>query len=824
MRRPILLALACATAAAQVCTLTPLTPAEPLRIQEAELATDSDTFQAFQMALGPNDRVYFIDTVNRIRTIEADGRLRTIAGNGKPGNVQEGVALQSPMPAVTQVAVSPTGVVHFAAVDRIYRIEDGNIRAVAGSGKPGFNGEAAGLLELNLGNIVHFSFDATGRLYLVDGFLRVRRMEGSMLRTFAGSTIPYDPGAENGEGGSATAASFESPRQVVPLRDGAVWVRDQSNLHAIAPDGNIRILRRAWPPQGEILLTPEGTPVATVAPGFANQITATGENGPNVFAGFTGTPRAIGNNALYTIAPRIDLVTGLSRWQEGSSSLVAGAPRRTATSGTSADSFGVWIEQTSSLVYRGVVDGVFGLAEARSGQSPRLIAGRGTDNGDAEGKPLASISISGLIGFTADNEGRLILLDSARRRVLLIASDGVVSNLKDARQQPVTVTVASGSLNSAQRIAVDQAGNIYWGFFGGPSPTGPQGLVSVWTRSSAAVTNYLVDGLESIVRLSNGVVAGIAGPNALFRSLRRLEATRVGDVEAGLEMLGMQSAALSGDTPYFVYAPRLFQGRPGSLEAFTELTSPTEPDRTLVILFVVATNRGLVFRAADRAFYRIENPQSCGKEQQPKVADGGLRSAAGFGWPDTVSPWSLATIFGSRLGPIEGQGMTFDGLGRVTDQPAPYPTPRLGWRLSNGALAGFALPVLFANDSQITVQVPPALNGPELELFWSWNGLLIAHPKPIRMQTATPGIFVQGAGRDGAAAALNQDNSVNSPQRPAARGSVVQFFLTGLGGLEPPLPGLGTFNSTVTVQRAGASVAVLIGGQPAVVEFVRCEF
>jgi hypothetical protein len=54
--------------------------------------------------------------------------------------------------------------------------------------------------------------------------------------------------------------------------------------------------------------------------------------------------------------------------------------------------------------------------EARSGEPPRLIAGAGSDTGDADGKPLASLSLSGMIGFAANNEGRLVLLDPDRGR------------------------------------------------------------------------------------------------------------------------------------------------------------------------------------------------------------------------------------------------------------------------------------------------------------------------------------------------------------------------------------------------------------------------
>ena len=815
MRLLFLMASICAVATAQTCTLIALTPAEPVRTLENEAGTDSDTFVGVQLTLGTGNRLYFADSMGRIRTVEPDGRLRTLAGNGRRGVVQAGPALESPMSAITQVAVSPAGVVHFAATGRIYRIEGGRIEVAAGSGQPGFNGEASPPLDLNLGTISHFAFSPGGVLYIADGFLRIRRLDADgLLRTFAGSSMPFEFGLPNGDGGPATQAALQLPRQVVPLRDGSVWIRDFRSIRAVGADGNIRLLRDNMDLQVEILLTPEGNPVAA-SPGRVTPLDGQGrEAPPGLFAGFTGNPRAISSAGLYAVSSRQDLITGLFLWNDGASKLIAGAPRRTPASGASTEPFGIFFEPTSSLIYRGTLAGVFGLIESRLGQAPRLLAGLGTDAGDAEGKPLANLSISGIAGFSVDNEGRLVLLDLSRSRVLIVDASGNVTTLKDASRQPVAPIGTGGTLNHSQRIAVDAAGNVYWMLATTPGINGSRAAISVWTRTTSNVTSFVVDDLDRIVQLANGSVAAIVGQSVFERSLRRIEATRLGDVEAGLEGVGFQSATVSGTTPYFVSTPRLFRGGPGSLEVFTDLASPTEPERPLVALFVVSSARGLVLRAGDGAFYRLENPDACSRETQPKITAGGVVSAAGFGYPDTVSIWQLVTVFGSGLGPREGQGIMLDGLERATAQPGPYPSLLLGQRQINGALGGIPLPVVFANDTQMTVQVPfvPASYD---TLYWSWNGLLLKYVNPIRVQSTTPGIFAQGA----AAAALNQDSSINSPQRPAARGSVVQFFLTGLGEFRPPPGGPGAFNSTATLQRVSEQVTARIGGTPAVVEF-----
>ena len=52
--------------------------------------------------------------------------------------------------------------------------------------------------------------------------------------------------------------------------------------------------------------------------------------------------------------------------------------------------------------------------------------------------------------------------------------------------------------------------------------------------------------------------------------------------------------------------------------------------------------------------------------------------------------------------------------------------------------------------------------------------------------SAAPGLFAQNASGSGPGAILNQDNSLNGPGHPAAKGSIVQVYLTGEGQTNPP--------------------------------------
>jgi len=94
----------------------------------------------------------------------------------------------------------------------------------------------------------------------------------------------------------------------------------------------------------------------------------------------------------------------------------------------------------------------------------------------------------------------------------------------------------------------------------------------------------------------------------------------------------------------------------------------------------------------------------------------------------------------------------------------------------------------------------------------------------LPVAAAAPGVFTLDGRR---AAALNQDNQLNTPQNPAPPGSVIQLFVTGLGagetrvsinaldspvryaGPAPGFPGLGQVNVEIPVQ-IGASDTVRV--------------
>ena len=807
----------------QECQLTALNAIQPpLKLEEGERATESQTFQTAIFAISPADTIYFVDALNRIRRMDGDGRLRTVAGNGtRADQLTGGDALSTPLPPIGQLAFPSNGELHFASVGRVFRVSGGKIEPVAGSGRPGFNGESGAALDLNLGTIVHIAFGRAGELLILDGFNRLRKMEsGGILRTIAGSTRVAATTGLTGDNGPATQAALSSPRQVVPLIDGSLWIKDLSGRHLrlLTNVGEIRTINTNFEATINIMQLADGSPAAATA-NRVYPIRSNGaiEIGSAPYPSFTGTPRGIGpNGALYFEgSARPEQRNPLVRLSGGTQTVIAGAPVAALVDGQAAP-FGAWDEREKRLLFASSLGGKAGIFEARAGQSPRFVVGGGNEIGDADSKAATAISIFGVQAFTVDGEGRIIVADVYRRRILVVGTDGKLSVLKtqDGKEIPYQ---ALGVFANLQRIVADKAGNIYW-YSEGATPIGGvfTADISVWQRSNSSLGIITIVGLAAMGRLGDGTAAVIAGNGVAFRSVYRLSPAGKGEELTGLRWLPLQSVATVESTPYFVAASRLFRGVPGQIEMLDLALLPGGAN--FIPDFVVSSGEQVMIHLTNGGFYRIEDPSGCAWLRQPAISVGGIVNAASFEYSDMISPRQLTTLFGTGLGPAEGQGLIFDGSMRAVGQPAPYPALMLGnffGTIPLAALTGTPLPVVYSNDRQVTVMgVTTVPASGEYLLYFSWQGLQLIHSKTVRVVSATPGLFAS----NGQAVALNEDGSRNSLANAAALGSAVQLFATGLGAIDTALT-LGDFFSSTVLANTMDTVSVWIDGKEAEVAF-----
>lgn len=187
----------------------------------------------------------------------------------------------------------------------------------------------------------------------------------------------------------------------------------------------------------------------------------------------------------------------------------------------------------------------------------------------------------------------------------------------------------------------------------------------------------------------------------------------------------------------------------------------------------------------------------------PEIRPAGIVSAASYA-SGGVAPGEILAFFGENLGPPDLVPLQLNSAGKVATELA-------GTKV---LFDGIAAPLIYARRDQLSAVAPLSLAGRSTtEIKIVRNGV---ESGPVRLPVAAarPGLFTQNASGKGQAAALNQDGSLNSKDRPAAHGSVVVLFATGAGAMSPQ-PEDGAVIQGETLPRPLQPISVSIGGQPA---------
>jgi astacin len=189
------------------------------------------------------------------------------------------------------------------------------------------------------------------------------------------------------------------------------------------------------------------------------------------------------------------------------------------------------------------------------------------------------------------------------------------------------------------------------------------------------------------------------------------------------------------------------------------------------------------------------------------TATGFLNGASYLDGP--VAPGEIVAIFGLELGPAELAGLTLTAQRRVA-------TAAGGVRV---LFDGTPAPVLYASSRQVGVVVPFNVAGKTMVRVQLDNNGRLTNLLTLNVAAAAPALFTAGASGRGAGAFLNGDGSLNTAANPAARGSIVVLYATGLGAMRPamndgelaaapyPQPA-----ANVTVRIAGRVCEILYGG------------
>jgi uncharacterized protein (TIGR03437 family) len=163
-----------------------------------------------------------------------------------------------------------------------------------------------------------------------------------------------------------------------------------------------------------------------------------------------------------------------------------------------------------------------------------------------------------------------------------------------------------------------------------------------------------------------------------------------------------------------------------------------------------------------------------------------LRSRGG------ISPGQIVSLFGSKLGPEVGRS-----AGLTSERKFPVELDGVKARVN-----GVAAPLLYVQATQVNAVVPyeSVTPGETATFEVEYQGQVVRRSEGVVFSSVE--LFsLDGSGK-GQAAAFNEDGSLNSVSNPAAPGSIVVLYGTGIGVTSP---------SSVTGGIAGAPFARPIG-------------
>jgi RHS repeat-associated protein len=188
------------------------------------------------VALGLDGSMYIVDRSNfRVRRVAPNGVISTFAGTGIMGGPVEGSLADATPIFPRNVAVGPDGRVFISDAKHIWVVDqNGVINAYAGA-SVNFGGDGGPALQAGLASPSGMAFSSDGTLFFVDND-RVRKVTPQgIISTVAGP----GNGAFSGDGGPATSAGLEAPRDITVGRDGSFYIAATNRVRRVGSDGII---------------------------------------------------------------------------------------------------------------------------------------------------------------------------------------------------------------------------------------------------------------------------------------------------------------------------------------------------------------------------------------------------------------------------------------------------------------------------------------------------------------------------------------------------------------------------------------------------------
>ena len=719
--------------------------------------------------------IYIADASDhRVRRVSKNGIIQTVAGTGVFGfSGDGGPATQAQLNSPYGLTLDPQGNLYLADLGnaRIRRVAlDGTIETVAGGGTLAAGGANDGALATSVALSAprNLAFDGNGNLYISDfngERVYVLAPAGS-LTTFAGTGAV----GSAGDNGPANQAQLNHPAGLAFDSQGSLYIADSGNhLVRRVKQGAITSYARASTPAGlafdglgslyiadiaaadVIVISPSGAALTLPVPAVDVSFSV----GAGVYASVGTGVLLIGTG--YSVAA----VAGAGNLANGDGGPATNA-RLNHPSGAAVDSSGnVYIADRDNNRIRSVhPDGTI-----------VTVAGNGFAGNSGDGGLALQAELNSPSSVTLDSAGNLYIADTGNARIRKITSGGIISSpvttgliapvyaladstgtlyisdqaagkILTAGSNGIPATLLSG-LSSPQELALDARGNLYFV---------EAGAASVSQRSPSGTVTQIGSGWNIprgvAVDPSGNILVADPGLEQIF------EITSSGAVTA---IAGTGYAGFSGD---------------GGAAIAAELDFPW--------ILALGPNGEVIFADLENNRVRSLTPPALPPANvtttTPAAANVTILNAA------SLAPGPIAA---GMLVLIGGTGITAAQLGETTIAFSSNPAGVISADAS-GILV--VAPTIIAGTGSVTIQI-----------IYQDN---VVASVPVAVADAAPALFTDSSGQ---AAANNPDGSLNSKSNPAARGSIVSLYGTGLGISGDPVSV--TFaNFTAQVLYAGPSV------------------
>ena len=737
------------------------------------LATQATLFMPSGVALDSSGNVYIADTAdNLVREVSTSGIISTIAGDTLAGYSGDGeLALTAELNHPSDVGLDSNGNVYIADTGNalIRRItSDGIIKTFAGSStQVGYAGDGGLAVSAGLIEPYSIALDSASNLYIAerqDG--RIRMVNG--VNVYISTVVGTGALGFSGDGSAASKAVLNQPTGIAVDSSGNLYIADSENY---------RIRKAAGGGGSGAISTIAGNGGLSYS-GDGGQAIKAQLNQPQSVAADSAGNLYIADTANHvvrkvTAAGAISTLAGNGSAGFGGDGGAASSSQLNAPQGVAVDASGnLYIADTGNARVRKIT----------AGGAISTYAGNGTAGYGGDGSSATSAQLDLPIGLAIDSAGNLYIADYGNNVVRKVAPGGAISTVAGNGIQSYSGDggkATSAGLHGPQAVAVDGAGNLYVA----DSQNNRIRLVtpagSISTVAGAGLPGYTGDGgfaASAQIVSPSGLVVDAAGGVYITDSSSVVRKFFVGGPISTIA--GNTSQGYSGD---------------GGMATRAQMNTPMG----------MAMGPNGVLYVADTANSAIRALQATGFASSISAVVSAASNQIG-----AAAPGELLVLYGSNLGPA---GPAVPG---VYDAYGVLATSVAGTTVYFNGVPG---PILYTSANQVSAIVPFSINPGSLTIYVGYQGQISA-PVTVVAAAAAPAFFTLDYSGKGQAAAVNvSDSSLNGAAHPAAAGSSVLLYATGLGQTNPVVTD-GSLDSA-PFPLPTLPVTATIGGKTAAVEY-----